>query len=140
MSIISPSVLFGRDPHRTRQFLIVATVFFASNIVDSADMIRSTPSTGEVILGPVVIALVVTMVNAYLNDGLLVSILIAVVFEFGGALAMNIRSGLTPVLKSSPPSTMSLGVPLLTVVFFSGIGIGASVMGAGIRRVATHVW
>jgi hypothetical protein len=69
----------------------------------------------------VVIALVVAMVNAYLHDGLLVSILIAVAFGFGGVLAMNVRIGLTPVLNDSSMYTMTPGVAVLTIVFFPAL-------------------
>lgn len=86
---------------------------------------------------PVMIALFGAMVNAYLNDGLLVSTLITVAVALGLVLALGIRVGLDPL--GSALFTREPAVLLSITVILFGIGVGAFVIGAGTRRVVTHI-
>lgn len=131
MNIIGSPALIGRDQYRSRQFSKLAAVLFLfSAVVYSAVVLGGLPDTFPFMVGPVVIALGVATLNAYLNDGLLVSALMTVAFAFGGIIAMLIDASLGPI---SYPITLT-GTLSITL-FFVGMGVGAFVIGAGSRRI-----
>ena len=139
MSITTSPILFGRNQHRTRQVLILAAVvLFASLVVYTIFPIYDgLPLTFLVIVPSIpAIAGAVALVSAYLNDGLLVSALVPVMAVIGLELSLGIwlYFGLVP---SYDPAGFGF-IPLLLALAF-GIGIGVAAVGAGTRRVVTHI-
>ena len=135
MSVTSTSILFGRDQHRSRQFLILAAAIFLVSIAFYGGVaIDAIPFIWQLAYVPVLIAVGGAMVNAYLNGGLLVSAMNTV----GIALAVVLTHGISAILF---PSSYHPGVAfyLVFTVIFLGIGVGAFVVGAGTRRVVTFI-
>lgn len=75
----------------------------------------------------------VAMVHAYLNDGLLVTTLLTVAVGVAGIATLRIAASLDPVIAVSPFES------LVITLWFAGLGLGAFVIGAGTRRVVTHI-
>ena len=139
MGVTTSPVLFGRNQHRTRQVLILAAVvLFASLVVYTSFPIYEGLSLTFLVIVPSipVIAGVVALVSAFLNDGLLVSALVPVMAVIGLELSLGIwlYFGLVP---SYDPAGFGF-IPLLLALAF-GIGIGVAAVGAGTRRVVTHI-
>lgn len=133
--ITSTSVLFGRNQHRTRQFLsLAAAIFLASTVFYGGAAIDAIPFIWQLAYVPVVIGVGGALVNAYLNDGLLVSVLCTV----GVALAVVFTHGIN-VIADSSASFPSEAYYLSITVILLGIGVGVFVVGAGTRRVVTHI-
>lgn len=138
MNIISTSALCGRDQHRSRQFLsLAAAIFLVCTVFYSGTGIGAIPFIWQLVYVPVVIAVGGAIVNAYLNDGLLVSIMITLAFPLGWALAGGIGIILGEFVYKS---YVQVGLFFLSVTVISiSLGVGAFVVGAGIRRVTTHI-
>lgn len=139
MSYANTAVLFGRDRHRTRQFLILAAVIFFASLVlyTSFPVYEGLPLTFVVIVPSIpVIAGTVALVSAYLNDGLLVSALIPVAAVLGLELSLGIWLYFN-LVPSYNPSGFGF-IPMLLALAF-GIGVGVAVIGASTRRVVTHI-
>ncbi|WP_231190262.1 hypothetical protein [Haladaptatus sp. DYF46] len=139
MSYANSSVLFGRDRHRTRQVLLLATIiFFASLVVyTSFPIYESFPFTFVVVVPSIpVIAGAVALVSAYLNDGLLVSALVPVMAVIGMELSLGIWLYFD-LVPSYDPAGFGF-IPVLLAVAF-GIGIGVAAIGASTRRVVTYI-
>jgi hypothetical protein len=84
-------ILFGRDQHRTRQCsLLAAVVFLVSTVVYSAVLFGVILSTSPLVFLPVVIAVGGAVGHAYLNDGLLGSLLVTVALGLGVELPWRI--------------------------------------------------
>ncbi len=138
MAVTGSHILFGRHQHRTRQFTMLAgAVFLTSTVMYLYPGIEALPFVWQLMYVPVMIALFGAMVNAYLNDGLLVSTLITVAVALGLVLALGIRVGLGPL--GSALFTREPAVLLFITVILFGIGVGAFVVGAGTRRVVTLI-
>lgn len=139
MSYATSSVLFGRDRHRTRQYLILAAViFFASLVVyTSFPVYEGLPFTYLVIVPSIpIIAGTLALVSGYLNDGLLVSALMPVMAVLGLELALGIWLYFN-LVPSYTPTGFGF-IPVFLVVAF-GIGVGVAAIGASTRRVVTHI-
>ena len=139
MSATASPILFGRNQYRTRQILILAAVtFFGSLVVyTSFPVYEGLPLTFLVIVPSIpVIAGAVTLVSAYLNDGLLVSALVPVMAVIGLELSLGIwlYFGLVP---SYDPAGFGF-IPILLALAF-GIGVGIAAIGASTRRVVTYI-
>lgn len=143
MDITSSSVLFGRDQHRSRQFLILAVaIFLVSTAFYGGAAINAIPFIWQLAYVPVVIAVGGAVVNAYLNDGLVVSVMnpvgIALAVVLAHAISAVLTQGISAILSpfaDFPGGTFYL---LLTVILL-GIGVGAFVVGAGTRRIVTFI-
>ncbi len=139
MSYVNSSILFGRDRHRTRQYLILAAViFFASFVVyTSFPVYEGLPFTFLVIVPSVpIIAGTLALVSAYLNDGLIVSALMPVMAVLGLELSLGIWLYFN-LVPSYEPAGLSF-IPIL-VIFAFGIGVSVAAVGAGTRRVVTSI-
>lgn len=139
MSNATSSVLFGRDRHLTRQYLILtAVIFFASFVLyTSFPVYEGLPFTYLVIVPSIpIIAGSLALVSAYLNDGLLVSALMPVMAVLGLELALSIWLYFN-LVPSYTPSGFGF-IPILLVVAF-GIGVGVAAIGASTRRVVTSI-
>lgn len=139
MSYATSSVLFGRDRHRTRQYLILAAViFFASLVVyTSFPVYEGLPFTYLVIVPSIpIIAGTLALVSGYLNDGLLVSALMPVMAVLGLELVLGIWLYFN-LVPSYTPTGFGF-IPVFLVVAF-GIGVGVAAIGASTRRVVTHI-
>lgn len=135
MGITASPVLFGHNQHRSRQFSIIAVaIFLLYSMVYTAPVIGDKIPSFQVLYITIAIAFGVAIVNAYLNDGLLVSTLITGAVGVGGLLAMYIGASLGPVTYSTAPY-----VPVLIIGIFVGVGVGAFIIGAGTRRVVTYI-
>ncbi|WP_160135593.1 hypothetical protein [Halococcus salsus] len=143
MSVKDSSILFGRDRHRSRQFLsLAAAVCFGSLAFYGVASIDAVPFLWQLVYVPVLIAVGGAVVNAYLNDGLFVSALNTA----GIALAVVLAHVITAVLTRGLSAILSpfTGFPgggfylSLTVVLL-GVGAVAFVIGAGTRRIVTFL-
>ncbi|WP_160135747.1 hypothetical protein [Halococcus salsus] len=134
MSATQSAVLFGRERHRSRQFIGFAAAMFVLTAVFFGGMMTGTlPFIWPLVYLPVLIGIIAALVNAYLNSGLVVSALNTVVI----AGAMVLTHGLRAVLSPSWPMIgwswyLWVGAVLL------GVGISAFVLGAGMRRLVGH--
>lgn len=134
MSVTCTPVLVGRDPHRSRQFSILAVAIFLVCLVGyTAPVIGGglPPSLG--VFASIVIVVGVAMVHAYLNDGLLVTILLTVAVGVAGIPALQIAGSLDPIIEVTPAESLAI------TLWFGGLGLGAFVIGAGTRRVVTYI-
>lgn len=139
MSVTRSPVLFGRDRHRTRQILILAAItFLASLIVYTGFPVYDGLPFAFLLIIPSIplLAGTVALVAAYLNDGLLVSALVPVMATVGMELSLGIWLYFD-LVPSYDPAGFNF-IPGLLVLAF-GIGVGVAAVGAGIRRVVTHV-
>lgn len=135
MSVTRSPVLVGRDQHRSRQFSMLAGAIFLACLVGyTAPVIAGGLPHFLVIFASIGIVFGVAVVHAYLNDGLLVTTLLTVAVAFGGLLALQIASGVHPVIAPVSP-ILVLGLTLE----FACLGLGAFVIGAGTRRVVTYI-
>ncbi|WP_248910718.1 hypothetical protein [Halocatena marina] len=143
MSVKDSSMLFGRDLHRSRQFLsLAAAVCFGSLALYGVASIDAVPFLWQLMYVPVLIAVGGAVVNAYLNDGLLVSALsttgIALAVALAHVITTVITQGLSAILSPFTEFPGGGFYLTLTVVLF-GVGVGAFVIGAGTRRIITSL-
>jgi hypothetical protein len=139
MSYANSPVLFGRDRHRTRQVLILATIIFLASLVvyTSFPMYAGLPLTFLVIVPSIpVVAGAVALASAYLNDGLLVSALVPVMAVVGLELSLGVWLYFD-LVPSYDPAGFGF-IPILLALAF-GIGVGVAAVGAITRRVVTYI-
>lgn len=139
MSHASSSVLFGRNRHLARQFLILTVVVFFSSLVlyTSFPVWDGLPFTFLLIVPSIpIIAGTLALVSAYLNDGLLVSALMPVAAVLGLELSLGIWLYFD-LVPSYNPASLDF-IPILLALAF-GIGVVAAVIGASTRRVVTSI-
>jgi hypothetical protein len=139
MRYVNSPVLFGRDRYRTRQALILGVViFFASLVVYTSFPVWDGLPFAFLLVVPSipVIAGAVALVNAYFNDGLLVSALMPVVAVLGLELSLGIWLYFD-LVPSYDPAGFGFIAILLALAF--GIGVGVAAVGASTRRVVTYI-
>lgn len=134
MNIASTPVLVGRDSHRSRRFFILAGAIFLACLVGyTAPVISGGLPSFLAVLASIVIVVGVAMIHAYLNDGLLVTTLLTVAVGVAGIPGLHLADSFDPAIEVTPVESLAL------IVWFAGLGIGAFVIGAGTRRVVTHI-
>ena len=134
MSTTQSVVLFGRERHRSRQFIGFAVAMFVVTAAFLGGMMTGMlPFIWPLVYLPAIIGIGAAMVNAYLNSGLIVSALNTVVI----AGAMVLTHGIRAVLSPSWPM-IGWSWYLWVAVTLLGVGIGAFVLGAGLRRLVGH--
>ncbi|MFC7193357.1 hypothetical protein ACFQL7_28560 [Halocatena marina] len=138
MDVIDSPLLIGRDHRRTQQFLLFAVaVSIGASAFSSISLIPGVPFVWQFVYVLVAVAFGGAMINAYLNDGLFVSTLIAIALPVGWVLTAILAIGLGAFGYNS---YVQAGIVLLIITAFSlGGGIGAFIVGASSRRIVTYM-
>ena len=130
MSATQSAVLFGRERHRSQQFIGFAAAMFVLTAAFLGGMMTGMlPFIWPLVYLPALIGVVAALVNAYVNSGLVVSAMNTV--AIAGAVAVT--HGTRALLSPSWPMT-GWSWYLWVAVVLLGVGIGAFVLGAGMRR------
>ena len=143
MTVPAKPLLFGRSRHVSRRFLTlagivcfgVAAVLCLFAVAGFAFDWYAESVRAALLYGIGAVALAGAIGNAYLNDGLVVSVSITLAIALGYGLAAAILVSANVFVTDSPPT-------LLFVYFAAGaavVGVGAFAFGVGIREVAKSV-
>jgi hypothetical protein len=136
MNTITQSFLFGRDEHRAFQFLLFAGIICLA--ITAVITIRAVAGLSfnwyaedlraMFLYGIGALALAGAIPNAYLNDDLVVSMLIILAIALGYGLATIILMNVNQFVTDSPPALLFLyfaggAIVIGIIAFFFGIGI-----------------
>jgi hypothetical protein len=132
---------FGRFPRRSLGFLVLAIFLFVCLFVLHAPPTASKLSslgipTGFGVNFPIllVLMLIPAALNAYANDGILISIVLAASPLFGAFLGIMLFT--SPPFRPNPTTILQTTLPFMAIAIGLAAGLGCA-LGIGIRRIST---